>query len=257
MAEETFDKRNRFREEAVNRGVPLAEVERWIRAVRPAAILGQGGEGPVVAQLGGYPMLPVGPPDPRFPFVASVDCATLPREATDLPLPSDGHLLFFGEADVGFDGVLPELVMYVAAGTPVTERRVEKEWYTVLPHSQLRAAWCELSAPTSGELETEYPHADELDGTWTNAYGYRLGSLQIGGYPKIANWDPVGVAREAATEEAGTDEEALDDDWVLLATWSCDDDVKELDHGLIHWVIRREDLAALRFDRVYVYVHMI
>ncbi|WP_017557278.1 hypothetical protein [Nocardiopsis baichengensis] len=28
-------------------------------------------------------------------------------------------------------------------------------------------------------------------------------------------------------------------------------DVKELDGGVIHWVIRRRDLAVLRYDRVH------
>jgi hypothetical protein len=47
------------------------------------------------------------------------------------------------------------------------------------------------------------------------------------------------------------------DDWVLLATWQCGEDVEELDHGIIHWVVRRRDLMALRFDRVFVHVDMI
>nr|WP_276607457.1 DUF1963 domain-containing protein [Streptomyces sp. A1499] len=46
------------------------------------------------------------------------------------------------------------------------------------------------------------------------------------------------------------------DDWALLATWWCGDDVTELDSGVAHWVIRRRDLADRRFDRVHRYVEM-
>lgn len=44
--------------------------------------------------------------------------------------------------------------------------------------------------------------------------------------------------------------------WALLATWRCGDDVTEPDGGVIHWVIRRQDLAVLRFDRVHRYIDM-
>ncbi|WP_267882033.1 MULTISPECIES: hypothetical protein [Streptomyces] len=42
----------------------------------------------------------------------------------------------------------------------------------------------------------------------------------------------------------------------MLATWRCGDDITELDSGVAHWVIRRRDVAARRFDRVHRYVEM-
>ncbi|HUQ55244.1 DUF1963 domain-containing protein [Lentzea sp.] len=49
-----------------------------------------------MGQGGGLPRLPVGVgwPGTSLPFIASVDCAALPR-AEGLPLPEDGSLLFF------------------------------------------------------------------------------------------------------------------------------------------------------------------
>ncbi|WP_232031488.1 DUF1963 domain-containing protein [Streptomyces lincolnensis] len=71
--------------------------------------------------------------------------------------------------------------------------------------------------------------------------------LQIGGHPVSPQNDPVHDARDAGQDA---------DDWTLLATWRCGDDVTELDSGTAHWVIRRRDLAALRFDRVHRYVEL-
>jgi hypothetical protein len=60
----------------------------------------------------------------------------------------------------------------------------------------------------------------------------------------------VALAR-GSEPEAGNAE-----DWVLLATWSCGEAVKELDMGVISWLIRRQDLASLRLERVYGHVDM-
>ncbi|MEU8131150.1 DUF1963 domain-containing protein [Micromonospora sp. NPDC049049] len=67
---------------------------------RPADLL--------VGQAGGLPQLPVGmpwPTDPEgypLPFVASFDCAALPR-VERLPLPSDGSLLVFLHHEEDYD----------------------------------------------------------------------------------------------------------------------------------------------------------
>jgi hypothetical protein len=44
-------------------------------------------------------------------------------------------------------------------------------------------------------------------------------------------------------------------DWVMLAEWSVDSE--EFNHGLVHWVIRRDDLAARCFDRVRASADMV
>ncbi|MFC7983673.1 hypothetical protein [Streptomyces sp. NPDC057336] len=114
---------NRVREAALARGVPPAEVERWLEAARPCATLTHDGDGPVVGRFGGPLLLPVESPGPpaRPYLIASVDLAALPPDATTLPLPSDGvpHLLA-RSADDGFDAAGE--AVYVPAGTPVEER---------------------------------------------------------------------------------------------------------------------------------------
>jgi hypothetical protein len=55
-------------------------------------------DAPVAGQYGGYPHLP---PDVEWSgsedFIASVDCAAIPVGELDIPLPEDGHLLFFAD----------------------------------------------------------------------------------------------------------------------------------------------------------------
>jgi hypothetical protein len=124
MTDETVDLVTRFRGEAAARGLPPDTVEYWIRSARPAMYLAEGGEGPLAAQFGGDPLLPDGAPEPYGSFVAAVDCALLPPNATGLPLPPDGQLLFFADADAVTDGTWPGLVTYVPPGTPTARRPV-------------------------------------------------------------------------------------------------------------------------------------
>ncbi|MGP4046541.1 DUF1963 domain-containing protein [Streptomyces sp. 2A115] len=253
MNAETSKKLGPFREEALRQGIPSDDVERWTGIARQCATLGPDGDGPVVAQVGGHPMLPADAPDYEFPFVASIDCAALPREATDLPLPPDGHLLLFVEYEE------PEgEVVYVPAGTAVSERRPteENDWFPVYSQSRLRLS-VDPSLPNHGSaIRPEHPHGEALGGVWwkTCTDIQSNGPLQIGGYPWSWNNDPVQDAEMWAATEDTAPQSPKDQDWVLLAEWSAD--VEELDQGLIHWVIRRDDLAALRFDRVHVCMDM-
>ena len=268
MGEETVGLLSRFRAEAAARGLPSGEAEEWIRTGRPAVYVAEGSQGPVAVRLGGDPMLPDDAPTPYAQFVAAVDCALLPPDATDLPLPADGHLLFFASPDVASTGVMPDLVRYVPAGTPTTARPVKDIWPEAYQPRLLGTLWQQLSWPHDEEGGYDekgnwVDRPNELAAAWSHAVGWRPDwTLQIGGYPIIANWDPVEAARDAtpARHDPGQDSAQRTegaDDWVLLATWQCGEDVEELDHGLVHWVIRRQDLAALRFNEVYVYVDMI
>lgn len=246
MTSEILGRVTAFRDKAVEHGIPLAEVDRWIRTVRPCANLEPDGDGPVVAQLGGNPMLPLDAPYPRFPHIASVDCAVLPREATDLALPSDGHLLFFTDPDE-YDS--EGEVMYVPAGTAVAERH----GHEVFPHSRLRPT-IDLSPPSYPVPTAEYPHTVDLEDTWWATYGDMPSpaSLRIGGYPRFSNnEEPPLLAAAVPAGGAGTCPEAAQDDWVLLASWNAHDIVEVPDRVTVHWVIPREDLAVLRFDRVH------
>ncbi|MFD6132125.1 hypothetical protein ACFWC2_19110 [Streptomyces diastaticus] len=72
-------------------------------------------------RFGGPLMLPVDVSVPDDPFVASVDLSALPADASDLPLPKDGRLLFFAWPESDYPSPAGQ-VIYVPAGTTVTER---------------------------------------------------------------------------------------------------------------------------------------
>jgi Domain of unknown function (DUF1963) len=218
-----------FREQMLESGIPAEEVQQWLRLARPCTALSTGGDGPVAAWLGGTP------PDGlnfRFPFVASVDCAAIPPSATDLPLPADGTLLFFASPDGLIDGY-PDAVEVLHL-LPGSGGVIGGEALRISKH---------MTLPGEAESDPEHPHADELAMAWQSSGHYLMGSppFRLGGYPSTWNYDPLESLRQELPE---TDPE----DFVLLAEWSVDSD--ELDQGIVHWLIRREDLAQVRFDRV-------
>ncbi|MER6715341.1 DUF1963 domain-containing protein [Streptomyces sp. NPDC000877] len=272
MIDGTTDRLNRFRAEAASRGLPSEEVEEWIRVALPAVYMAEGGDGPLVARVGGDPLLPHGVPKPSVPFVASVDLAALPPGATNLPLPTDGHLLFFSGSDVhGVEGQVPDAVLYVAPGTPTVPSPLEHSRREAYRPRELRTVWHQPSAqmPESFALDRwgDFPEdeqfelADELSDAWADVGGYRPAwTLQLGGHPVSPQNDPVHYARGpeegGPSEQGGTAHGEGARDWALLGTWRCGDDVTELDSGVAHWVIRHRDLAARRFDRVHRYVEM-
>ncbi|UOB08991.1 YwqG family protein [Streptomyces sp. HP-A2021] len=242
----------RFRAEAAARGIPAAEVEAYIRTARPAIYLAEDGPGPVVALTGGNPPPAVGTPARAASFVAAVDCAALPPGATDLPLPSEGLLLFFADPDPGSGAVIADAVRYIPAGTPLTEQPLDPEERPgAYRRARLDFCFHQWSWPWRDEDDDEESQqAAELESAWSHVVGRRpRWRFQLGGEPVLFNWDPVEVARDEVPLPAGDG-----DEWTLLATWRGDDDCEELESGLFHWVIRRADLAALRFDRLYVYV---
>ncbi|MGV9233910.1 DUF1963 domain-containing protein [Streptomyces nigra] len=85
------------------------------RAARPAA------------RTGGLPCLPDGVdwPDGRDPLILTVDCAALPREALDIELPQDGHLLFFVTIEYEPES---SAVLHVPAGVRTTQRSATYEF---------------------------------------------------------------------------------------------------------------------------------
>ncbi|MGN9794934.1 DUF1963 domain-containing protein [Streptomyces sp. OZ13] len=82
--------------------------------------------------------------------------------------------------------------------------------------------------PRTGASRWEYPH------------------FQLGGNPLTRNVNPVPRPADGRRQAEGEST----DEWALPATWMCGEDVDRLDSGIVHWVIPRSDLAALRFDRV-------
>ncbi|WP_328424227.1 hypothetical protein OG470_13500 [Micromonospora sp. NBC_00389] len=104
--------------EALSRDIPADDVERWLGLTRPCALLTQEGDGPVVGVVRGPVMLPADAKDPDYPLIATIDCAAVPADVTDLPLPTDGQLLLFGWPEEHGWGE----VRYVPAGVAVEER---------------------------------------------------------------------------------------------------------------------------------------
>ncbi|MER7727885.1 DUF1963 domain-containing protein [Streptomyces sp. NPDC096323] len=266
-----------FRTRAVEEGypwedidpLPVEEVDRWIGHVRPCAVLTRGGAGPVAGRFGGPLLLPAGVPDPGHPYLASVDFAALPKDATDLPLPPDGRLLLFASLDeTDGDGNCGE-AFYVPAGTPV-EARDKNAWkgypgdddYQEIVGSYPQG---ELRARTEPDLPYHplpgFPHADELATVWCDASD-RTGHLQIGGYADQEDSDrnPLETVASRAARQAkrgrwGGDEPVSDavEDWVLLAHWN--PDISGREGADVQWGIRRADLEARRFDRTFSTVY--
>ncbi len=231
-----------FRNEARSRDLPEDEVERWLGTVRPCAMLGTAGEAPpgspVAGRLGGLPPMPEDEPVPRLPFLASVDLAAIPPGATDIPLPKEGTLLFFASTENPWNGREWSRLVYVPVGTPVSERRPGGEYQPPVHPTQDLHLMIEPSLPNRGYATEEFPHAGDLGEVWWETCDEMQtgGTVQMGGYPWVWNADPT------------TDYDHGPGDWVLLAELG-GEDLTEGDLGIIDWVIRRDDLAARRFDQ--------
>ncbi len=282
MTPEMRDRLSPFRAKAIAQGIPADDVERWLDTARPCATLAQEGDGPVVGRFGGPLMLPADTPAPFYPFVASIDLAALPDDATDLPLPPDGHLLLFAfPQDDGDFATMGEAV-YVPAGVAVEERDKDSwAWFEIeeyreiveaFPRGQLRAT-PNVSLPYHYAVEIpEHPYSEPLPGhprseelaqVWEDTRDdiATWGPLQIGGYAseEAVHLDPVeGVvwcavkAAEAGHWGGGAVVSGAVEDWVLLADW--DPCIEGREGATVHWVIQREDLAARRFDRTFATV---
>ncbi|MBF5030042.1 DUF1963 domain-containing protein [Micromonospora sp. ANENR4] len=191
----------------------LAAHSRDLPPQRPADLL--------VGRAGGLPQLPVGmpwPTDPEgypLPFIASFDCAALPR-VERLPLPSDGSLLVFLHHEEDYDVCERSdeqqygRLLYVRAGTETTAQlpadyaahpyyadrdfiAPEQDLFAVvqaaLP-SWLTAEDADLSV-FQQQLARDMPHRRELcalvDRLWPAA---DFAAFQFGGY----SWHTGGVS---------------------------------------------------------------
>jgi hypothetical protein len=276
-ADELREKLIPFRTRAVEEGypwedidpLPAEEVDRWIGHVRPCVVLTGGGDGPVAGAFGGPLLLPAEVPDPEHPYLASVDFATLPNDATDLPLPPDGRLLLFVSLDeTDGDGTCGQAI-YVPAGTPVEER--DRNTWNGYPgdddYQRIVDAYPlgELRARTEPDLPYHslpgFPNADELVTIWCDSSD-RSGHLQVGGYADQEDSDPdplerlaIRAAREAKRGRWGGEEPVSGavEDWVLLAHWN--PDISDREGADVQWGIQRADLEARRFDRTFSTVY--
>ena len=90
------------------------------------------------------------------------------------------------------------------------------------------------------------------------------GPLRVGGYAseECPELDPVGRAAhfaaqaekaQQAGERGGAQAQSgATESWALLAQWR--PGIRGREGATVHWAIRREDLAAHRFDRAHVTV---
>ncbi|WP_254394777.1 DUF1963 domain-containing protein [Streptomyces sp. AC512_CC834] len=269
MTPEMLDKLGQFREKALAKGIPRDDVERWTETGRPCATLRSfGGDGPVVGRLGGLPLLPADAPDPWCKLAATIDLAALPEDATDLPLPSDGHLLLFSCPDDDYlEGESLGSALHIPAGTPVEERQVHIAWDPVrdlygvkdYPEGLLRSSR-DVSLPCHSEAHGPgHPHAAELVDAWLEVpKDVHHPGLQLGGFARdeYHDEDPaVKAGREAAAQaEAGgwsleSETGIRPEDWVCLAQWW--HHIHGMEWAEFSWSIARQDLEAGRFDRVY------
>ncbi|MCT2593076.1 DUF1963 domain-containing protein [Streptomyces sp. N2-109] len=266
--------------------LPADVAERWTGLLRPGIRLtAAAGSDPVAARLGGSPELPETMEWPVWEghgplsFVGSIDCAELPSGALDPAMPSRGTLEFFyfdGQLDGGEALVLAmepgtsegAQVLYVPAGTAVSARKTPAD-LDPYPEVQLTAQ-VEMTAPDpyhplveqefalqgrpSSEVHDHPVHGDDfLEALWDLAGDEP--EHRVGGHA-----DPVQqpvefeVAHPALGGRLSWEDPALAAEalgWTLLAQFDTDGaaDMMWGDCGVLYWLIRPADLAALRFDR--------
>lgn len=264
---------DQIRTEALAREIPEAEVERWMGLARPCAFLTADGDGPVVGRFGGPIMLPADAGTPEYPLVATIDLAALPREVTDLPLPSDGKLLLFGYPEEHGMGE----VVHVPEGVAVEERELDPDSYPACDddfeeiHEEYQLGEIRLTpdvslpfvgmvaapAPEYSRPFPGHPHSEALARVWADQWGDS--TLVLGGYGTDCNGclaTEIAVLCAVREEEAGhrpgpgtTSTNA--DDWVVLAEFNV---YRSGGGAAIFWVVQRDDLLARRFNRVQVLV---
>ncbi|RCV55895.1 DUF1963 domain-containing protein [Marinitenerispora sediminis] len=251
-----MDRRQEFRAHATEYGVAEATIEWALRFALPQIELRprEHSPGPVVGQYGGLPLLPPDVEWSSYPhFFASVDCAALPGDVLDLPLPKDGHLLFFGNKDEpewGDDSEDTEgRIVYVPAGTPTAEREPDaghaayvSEPFPLHGHP----AW---NLPSAGHdvIESDEERAQMWEELGDIGYdNSSAGELTLGGHASPIWDDPC------LPPYPGGD----DRPWRLLAQAHIPARDDKSSMGTIFWLMRPEDIAEGRFDRAKVRLEM-
>jgi hypothetical protein len=264
-----------FRRAAIELGVPDDEVGTFAGFLRFAIWAGSEPHGAPVGQRGGVPRLPVDLGSEELPFVASFDCAALPR-IDDLALPTDGSLFFFldheeaVEADSEEDAQRYARVVHVpadsGAGVDPGEDQGHELFATVQPELPDWLAMDELEL-SDYQLDQvrELPHRKELlalvGDLWPKAGQREIG---IGGYSghigglagknvyatpetemawKNIEDRKVGLTREETMYLLEEEAHRVMREWVPIAQFRAD----ELHIG--RFLIRHDDLAARRLDK--------
>lgn len=259
---------DRFRRQALDRRVPVADVDRWLGLARPTLRTAPGGGGPVVGRFGTPLLLPPDVPTPatvhgpdrsdEYQLIVTLDLAAIPPGATDLPLPPDGRVLLFANVQLE-DALLPGGAVYVPAGVAVEERTVSPDYQPYeydspedldetlrrSPDFRLVPGVSLPSCPLDDETRAAHPHWETLQSVWSEQADGG-GEWELGGH--AYDFDGYGdPARGSAYQGLGEDV-SRPEDWVVLAQWV------GVPMGILYWTIARQDLAARRFDRVLVWM---
>jgi Domain of unknown function (DUF1963) len=250
-----------WREQAREHGIPEPDIDQWLGLARPLLWLHKvqddpaAANAPVVGYRGGHPSLPLDVEWPGGPdFVASVDCAALPSDLRGFPLPEDGHLLFFHNTEyMGPECDSPDddgRVLYVPAGTATAERVINTGRHLKAEPEriplQCSSCWdpphdcCGPMPDGFGQLtqHLEDPRPAYLRNGADDA-------MLLGGYCTTWTVDRCELAEYTDPEHKK---------WRRLAFMPRDLIMdEEALPFLVHWIIREDDLAGKRFDRVKTY----
>jgi uncharacterized protein DUF1963 len=264
-----------FRRAAIELGIPEDEVGKFARFLRFAIWTGSDPHGAPVGRRGGLPRLPEDVDSVALPFVASFDCAALPR-IDDLALPTDGSLFFFLdheeaiEADSEEDAQRCARVVHVPADSGAGVDPGEDRGYELFAAVQPELPdWLEMDELELSDYQLdqvrELPHRKELlalvGDLWPKT---RRAEIRIGGYSgHIGGYLGKNVYATPETEMAWKNIEArkvgmtpdeamylLEEElhrvmreWVPIAQFRAD----EVHIG--RFLIRHDDLAARRLDK--------
>jgi uncharacterized protein YwqG len=263
--------------------LPPAAAEAWIGLLRPAVELRRAGAGEsIVGQLGGTPAFPIGVEWPRsragqpLGFVASIDLGRIPVSALDIPLPADGTLLLFYRdpsedpyeafwiSDPEPDEQPPTgHVVFVPAGTETTRRT--EPGATVYPEVPL-AGDLIATGPRRGHPALDHavaglPEQDRTFVTQTTprvefwdelSRRSRIPGHRLGGYADSwqepveleATWTRLGTALPNSDPALWNEAQH----WTSLVQIDSDNDAEMMWFGSLYWTMRRDDIAATRFD---------
>ncbi|HEV3174330.1 MAG TPA: YwqG family protein [Actinocrinis sp.] len=273
--------------EAGRRFFSSKDAETWIGLLRPAYHLRALAAGEsVVAYLGGEPLLPK---DVEWPvweghgplcFVAALDCSQVPTKELDIPLPTSGQLLFFyfdglGDSSVVYSDPASVIhgtrVIHIPADAEVTERAVPEgatayprlllggELIATAPDNENAALIAAYGNADDPVAYCDYPTTDPNGtGFWDALTTFRRDHSphhRVGGYalPVQGAVEPEGaqVLYPGTAQQAVAARKQVASQLVLLA--QIDSDARSAmgwgDAGRLYWMIRRDDLAAGRFEK--------
>lgn len=243
-----------WREQAREQGIPEPDIEQWLGHARPVLALHKvqddpaAADAPVVGYRGGHPSLP---PDDEWSgwpdFVASIDCAALPSDLRGFPLPKDGHLLFFHTTEYAVESARPDddgRVLYVPAATATAERVITADRRPEVEPERFPLQCSSWWDPPHGCADSRQLEVEGLEDP-RPAYARGNEEMLLGGYCNTWTTDPCEIAEYTDPEHKK---------WRRLAFMPRDliCDGEPLPHW-VHWVIREDDLAVQRFDRVKTY----